>query len=178
MWDEPGEDLLERCRGGDPEALEELLVLSTPLVRGGAGRLSRGGGPFFFDLLQEGFISILRALPKYDGSRGKFTSFAFSCARNGMVSFLRREKVRQYDRGALEPAAEDVNAAWPLFILDEGLLEGLSVTEIAVLDAFLQAGSVSSAAALLGWSRKRTDNALQRARKKLRESLACDRPAG
>jgi len=31
---------------------------------------------------------------------------------------------------------------------------------------------------LLGWSRKRTDNALQRARKKLRESLACDRPAG
>ena len=178
MGEEPSEALLQSCKAGDGEALEELLVLITPLVRGVAGRLSRGGGPLFDDLLQEGFISILKALPKYDVSRGKFTSFAFSCARNGMVSFLRREKARQYGRGALEPAGGDVNADWPLFILDEGLLEGLSVMEVAALDAFLQAGSVSSAAALLGWSRKRTDNALQRARKKLRDSLAGDRPAG
>ena len=177
MWDEPGEDLLERCGGGDPEALEELLVLITPLVRGVAGRLSRGGSPFFDDLLQEGFISILKALPKYDVSRGKFTSFAFSCARNGMVSFLRREKARRYVR-VLDPAEADRGIARPVPVLDEELLEGLSVMEVAALDAFLHTGSVSASAGLLGWPRKKADNALQRARRKLRDNLDRERLGG
>lgn len=177
MGEEPSEALLQSCKAGDGEALEELLVLITPLVRGVAGRLSRGGSPFFDDLLQEGFISILKALPKYDVSRGKFTSFAFSCARNGMVSFLRREKARRYVR-VLDPAEADRGIARPVPVLDEELLEGLSVMEVAALDAFLHTGSVSASAGLLGWPRKKADNALQRARRKLRDNLDRERLGG
>jgi RNA polymerase sporulation-specific sigma factor len=176
MWEEPSEALLKSCKDGDGRALEVLLVFVTPMVRRIAVKLAGRRNPHFDDLLQEGLISILGALPKYDSGRGKFTSFAFSCARNGMVSFLRKEKARRYVHGVLDRADEDPSIAWPTPALDEGLLEGLTVMEAAVLDAFLHTGSVSASAGLLGWPRKKADNALQRARRKLRVNLEGNRP--
>lgn len=171
MWTEPTGYLLEKCREGESQSLEELLVLLTPLVRHLAGRFCRPGDPHFDDLLQEGYISILRGVHGYDPSRGKFFSFAFSCIRNRMVTFLRREKAQRSIQKLLPPVEEGYFRLPSSGIIDPDLLEGLSVAEATALDAFLQTDSVDSSAKILGWPRKRVDNALQRARRKLRLKL-------
>ncbi|HBG13749.1 MAG TPA: RNA polymerase subunit sigma [Synergistaceae bacterium] len=178
MWTEPTGDLLEKCREGESQSLEELLVLLTPLVRHLAGRFSRPGDLHFDDLLQEGYISILRGVHGYDPSRGKFSSFAFSCIRNGMVSFLRRGKAQRSIERLLPPEVEVHYQLPSSKIIDLDLLEGLSVAETTVLDAFLETGSVTSSAKILGWPRKRVDNALQRARRKLRRKLNVESQTG
>lgn len=178
MWTEPTGDLLEKCREGESQSLEELLVLLTPLVRHLAGRFSRPGDLHFDDLLQEGYISILRGVHGYDPSRGKFSSFAFSCIRNGMVSFLRRGKAQRSIERLLPPEVEVHYQLPSSKIIDLDLLEGLSVAETTVLDAFLETGSVTSSAKILGWPRKRVDNALQRVRRKLRRKLNVESQTG
>lgn len=171
MWTEPTGDLLEKCLEGESQSLEELLVLLTPLVRHLACRFRRPGDLHFDDLLQEGYISVLRGVHGYDPSRGKFSSFVFSCIRNGMVTFLRREKTQRSIKRLLPPELEVHHQLPAPKIIDLDLLEGLSVAESTVLDAFLDTGSVTSSAKILGWPRKRVDNALQRARRKLRRKL-------
>lgn len=130
------------------------------------------------DFVQEGMIGFLKALDSYDSSKGiPFEAYAFICMRN---------KIRTATKQELEIPVGDsndifeniVDSANPLekVILNEHLNnvlshcdETLSETEKAVV--FFKAGGLSyeEIGKRLSMSSKSVDNALQRARKKLKD---------
>lgn len=69
--------LLERYhRDGDPQAREELIVQWIPLVRSLAGRYA-GPRERFDDLFQVGMIGLIKAVDRFDPSRGfEFSTYA------------------------------------------------------------------------------------------------------
>lgn len=175
LWNEPDSDLLGRCKKGDDEALAELLVSFTPLVRYIARKFAAVSSNDVEDLLQEGYISIINAVKGHEVARGKFSSYSFSCIRNRMISFLRRNRGKFAITGLSEEMADALTStmdpdeeAFP-DRLEQELFSGLTCLETKALDAFLEAGSISGAALILEWPRKRVDNALQRIRKKVIE---------
>ncbi|HDQ92534.1 MAG TPA: sigma-70 family RNA polymerase sigma factor [Synergistetes bacterium] len=171
LWDEPSDELVERSRNEDDEALSEMMLRFTPLIRYIAREFTGGLLAEEEDLLQEGYISLIRAVRGYEKKRGKFSSYLFSCVRNGMISYLRKNKKRNscfpldQERESMQESdyycpADD--------ILPPDFLSDLTITEMTALDAYIETGSVSSSAVVLRWPRKRVDNAMQRIRKKLR----------
>ncbi|MDR3254023.1 MAG: sigma-70 family RNA polymerase sigma factor [Synergistaceae bacterium] len=147
-----------------------------PVVMSEARKLS--GGDLFTreDLVQEGFIAALHALDTYDPKRGSIEGYVRTCARNRMISYLRRS----WHESLIDSDALNERAPVPPPIgggsqerIEIGealsnLLKSLSQFEAIVLHAYLRGGSVSSAALLLQCDRKRVDNALQRIRNKAR----------
>jgi len=177
LWDEPDASLLERCKNWDEEALTEILVTFTPLVRYLAGKFGGVSKEELEDLIQEGYISIIDAVKGYERVRGKFSSYSFSCIRNRMISFVRKNRNKFY----LVPLSAEVHDgvdyseredqdAFPDPLRDE-LFKDLTCLEATVLDAFLEMGSISRAALILGWPKKRVDNALQRIRRKILDNM-------
>lgn len=165
---------LDAARRGETDALAEVLLAYLPLVRSQAFSLSGGDLYLQEDLSQEGLLALCRAVQLFSPPRGPFGAFAKVCVRNAMISLLRRRPP--------EEAAEDERlekASPPQFDLQE-IVEGrerlqravhlLSDAELMAMDAFLETGGVASAAQVLRWPRKRVDNALSRARSKLREA--------
>jgi RNA polymerase sigma factor (sigma-70 family) len=148
-----------------------------PVVMSEAKKLS--GGDMFTkeDLAQEGFIAALHALDTYDPKRGNIEGYVRVCARNRMISYLRRswqeflmDSELLSGRESVGRAAESDGSQGRVEI-DEALsslLKSLSGFEQIVLHAYLRAGGISRAAALLKCDRKRVDNALQRIRNKAR----------
>ena len=148
-----------------------------PVVISEARKLS--GGDLFTreDLTQEGIMAALRAMDSYDPSRGNLEGYVRACARNRMISYLRRGLHEALiDDDALDSRALDSGAsgfAAPHERIEMGealtkLIEGLSAFEKSVLYAYLSEGTVSGAATLLGCDRKKADNALQRVKNKAR----------
>ncbi|MDT8284346.1 MAG: sigma-70 family RNA polymerase sigma factor [Thermovirgaceae bacterium] len=181
LWEEPDPELLKRCKTGEEKALAELLVAFTPLVRHIARGFAENGSADIDDLLQEGYISLIRAVNGYEKERGKFSSYMFSCARNGMISFLRKSR----DRLTILPLFSDMAERMNLTdgpdeeeiadLAPEGLFRGLSFLETTVLDAFLETGSITRASIALEWPRKKVDNALQRIRRKVIANCGSER---
>ncbi len=161
---------------GDRKKQEEALVELTPLVRGIARALAHGDLRLREDLVQEGFLSLILAASSYKPERGPFSAFARRCARNRMISYLRRLRPilpltdEEADDLSFEPRNDekiDLNSA------RDSLIQLLSPFELVCLDAYLHTGSGSGAAELLGWESKKVENALTRIKgkaKSLREN--------
>lgn len=76
--------LVARAQAGDPAAREELLERFLPLVLSTA-RAFRADGLELADLVQEGCVGLLRALARYDRSRGvPFVAYARWWVRQGL----------------------------------------------------------------------------------------------
>ncbi|GAB6281025.1 MAG: hypothetical protein STSR0007_11700 [Thermovirga sp.] len=147
-----------------------MLVAFTPLVRYITREFAEVSRNEMEDLLQEGYISIISAVKGYESARGKFSSYTFSCVRNRMISFIRKNRNKLF----LIPLSHETSGTitYPEMPdncphLEEELFRGLTCLEATVLDAFLETGSISGAALVLEWPRKRVDNALQRIRRKI-----------
>jgi RNA polymerase sporulation-specific sigma factor len=150
-----------------------------PVVMGEARRLS-GSDPFTMeDLAQEGLIAALHALDTYDPARGNIEGYVRACARNRMISYLRRgwhesvvnDELLDARASDAEDSAASFEGPQERIEISEALaklIDGLSAFEQSVLHAYLQAGSLSDTAVLLKCDRKRVDNALQRIRNKAR----------
>lgn len=155
----------------DSLPIEKILIEMTPIVRGLARALAPSDPTLREDLVQEGFLSLVLASSSYDPVKGPFSAFARRCARNRMISYLRRLRpslpLTDEDLEALsfEPdSEEDIDirlAAKSLFSL-------LSPFELACMEAFLYTGSAAGASEVLGWQQKKVENALTRIRGKAR----------
>ncbi len=177
LWSEPDHCLLKRCKEGDEKALTVLLVAFTPLVRYIAREFAVESRDDVEDLLQEGYISIINAVKGHESTKGKFSSYSYSCVRNRMISFLRKNR----NKFSITPLSEETTEILTSGInpdeedfpdqLEQELFMGLTCLETTVLDAFLETGSISGVALVLEWPRKRVDNALQRIRKKVIEKM-------
>ena len=179
------EQLVKRAQAGDNQSMEELLNRYRGLVR------SRARGYFLIgaepeDLLQEGMIGLFKAVRDYSESRNvPFSAFAALCVNRQFSTAVKaalRDKHKPLNNyiSLSEPGDGDPLKLWapddPESIVEgredlRSLLEKidrlLSPLEKKVLNVYLKGASYAEISEALGISRKQTDNALQRIKKKL-----------
>jgi RNA polymerase sigma factor (sigma-70 family) len=139
-----------------------------PAVRQEARKLARGDAFVADDLLQEGAMAVMKALGSYDPSRGGEGCYLRVCARNRMISYLRRGKY-EAPMGEYEPEISDgPQGAIEMREAMYALLERLSPFEADVFAAYLEGEGISGIASSMKCGRKKVDNAIQRVRNKAR----------
>ena len=175
--------LIEAAQRGDQLAFERLLDRYQRSLDGHASRFYLPGGDAE-DLVQEARIGFMKAVRFYRGGRGSsFRTFAELCVARqlaGAISASRRAKHRPLNEAARGDQAEHSLAAVPdrkdplgQLVAREGLgdltrLAGeFSELERKALAHALAGWSTGEAASRLGLPRRSTDNALQRAKRKL-----------
>jgi RNA polymerase sporulation-specific sigma factor len=148
-----------------------------PILKWEARKLSYNNSFTAEDLVQEGVVAAMRALESYDPARGSMCGYIRICARNRMISYLRRNG-REYpveDETLFERLRPDgFEDCRPDEIIERreavfALFSSLSPFERDVLGTYLTCGGVSGVALELGCERKKVDNALQRIRVKARD---------
>ena len=133
------------------------------------------------DLHQEGMMSLLKAIDAFDPHKGvKFCTFAEVCIVNRMRTLSKRSvKNTSFAERIDEEEAEDVlsveETPESIYFYKEffselwkNICSVLSLTELNVLTLCVQGLSYKSTAEKLGMTEKAVDNAMQRARKKIR----------
>jgi RNA polymerase sporulation-specific sigma factor len=175
--------LVEAAQGGDQLAFERLLRRHQRLLDARASRFYLPAGDSD-DLLQEARIGFLKAVRFYRGGRGSsFRTFAELCVSRqlaGAIAAARRAKHEPLNEAARGDQAERTLAAVPdrdepidLLIARDRLGDllcqagELSELERKTLGHVLAGWSSAEAARRLGLPRRSTDNALQRAKRKL-----------
>ncbi|MCR4647410.1 MAG: sigma-70 family RNA polymerase sigma factor [Oscillospiraceae bacterium] len=168
------------------EAEGVLLSRYLGLIRYHAGRMA--GCADADDLVQEGLIALLRAIPQFDGTREvKFSSYAQTCILNRMRSFVQRESRNAVPCDDLvqvmEEQGELADPDTPESILVEKesyaqrrmqVMALLSAREWEILQCVMDGASYAEAAARLGIAEKAVDNAMQRIRRKMRAVRSTD----
>lgn len=141
------------------------------------------------DAAQEGRIAVWRAIHFYDG-RVPFATYARACARNGiltLINLLNRKKRlltcgisvsldEQTEKGATDhltdglPGPEEAAVGNELaYLLKKAAQERLTLVERAVFAMSVSGYTRREVAGMLEINEKSADNALQRARRKLKE---------
>lgn len=137
------------------------------------------------DLRQEGLLALLKAIASFESERGvKFSTFAEVCivnrmrtvsAGNSKKSFRSEniDDIIEADELSVDETPESIYL-YKEFIteLSSGIQSALSPTELKVFNLCMQGLSYRSIAEKLGVSEKTVDNAVQRARKKIRALIS------
>lgn len=168
------------------EAEGVLLSRYLRLIRFHAGKLS--GGADVDDLVQEGLIALLKAIPQFDAERDvRFSAFAQTCILNRMRSFVQKEIRNAAPMEdlvqVLEEQGELIDPDTPESILIEKenfahcrmqVMALLSDREWEILQCVMNGASYAETAARLEISPKAVDNAMQRIRRKMRAVRSTD----
>ena len=176
------EELVERAKGGEQRATEQLLSRHRNLVRGIARRFFLIGGETD-DLVQEGMIGLYEAVMEYERGKtsGSFKSFAYLCVRRRIVDVVKSgasKKNAPFAGGEAPPidewessgpSPEDImifNDDTSKFYKEMGRV--LSDFEFKIVVMYYMEGfTYAEICQTLGKSAKSVDNALQRSKKKL-----------
>ncbi|HEY8391851.1 MAG TPA: sigma-70 family RNA polymerase sigma factor [Capillibacterium sp.] len=191
-------ELLSRIKDGqDRAAKEELVAKYLPMVKHIVRRKCNNGCDFE-DLLQEGLISLLKAIENYDGHQYpvKFSTFAYICILRKMLNLQKYfastkfqltanalslcgtqdgEEARSLievldDNQALDPQ-ELVIQKFTSHRLKEVLKAYLTKVEYTVFFLYLQGLNCGEIGQLLALESKVVDNAKTRARLKLQKII-------
>ena len=167
------------ARAGDETALAGAIAHMTPAIRRGAS-VCTGPGLEFEDAVQEGIIALLRAIQTYDPSRAAFEPYAAACIRHAQFSARRAAQRKKHEpllnSLPLESRTEEtIPGPEELAIQSEEydawmrrMDTQLSPFEREVLRLFLDGLGCLQIASALGRPPKAVENALTRARRKLR----------
>lgn len=135
------------------------------------------------DLISEGFLGLLSAIRSYNPEKGSFAAFASACISNKMKSAVAKGSansllVTPLEESFLEEISDGNPGTEDLIILKEQnneLLKQvdklLSEREREVFYLYISAYSYGQIAEKLGISAKSVDNAITRAKAKLRNCL-------
>jgi RNA polymerase sporulation-specific sigma factor len=163
-------------------AMESMVAAFLPYIRSRASRI-RSIGLDGDDIIQEGLIGLLRAFDTYDSSKGvSFSTYAITCIDNGISTALRRASRKKDQPLNLSVELTDTQPAEALTHDPEAMAirraeleeiagriqKDLSKLERQVLSLYLEGYSYSAMAEMLHATEKAVDNALQRARRKLK----------
>lgn len=134
------------------------------------------------ELVSDGMQGLLSAIRSYDPSKGEFAAFAAVCIDNRMRNAVKRAISRTAHISDSENSLEELErvpdpAPTPeelivqreddrMFL--ENLKQGLSTMELHCIEGVIMGFSYEEIASRLGTDRKAVDNALSRARAKLR----------
>lgn len=169
---------IEQARRGDEQALAWLIARQMPYIRALAARAARPGLDFD-DAVQEGVIGLFSALKSYDAQRGaSFSTYANTCVQHAVASAVRasqRSKHAPLNTSVPYTETESMPGPEELVLQSERYSQTmhsidtrLSAMEKQVLGLFLDGLPYSAIARRLGVGEKAVDNALQRARLKLK----------
>ena len=175
------EELADRA-AADKLACEALLLRYTKLIFIKAAVYSASESDRD-DLCQEGLMALLKAITSYDkGINAKFSTFAEVCVVNRLRSVCARAAKAPAVCESIDDFGEDVlsESETPESIymnkeffseLRSAVENALSGTERRVFDTVIRGASYRETAEKLGISEKSVDNAMQRARRKIRVYL-------
>jgi len=156
-----------------------------PYIKKRASRI-KSVGLAYEDLVQEGLIGLLNAIDRFDETKGAaFETFAITCIDNRILSALRADARKKnqplnnyisiFDDTEQPLYTPDSSSPENLVIIREeikniqnNIRENLSSFEKKVLALYLDGYSYLAISELLSSSPKSVDNALQRARRKLK----------
>ena len=171
------DDLLFAAKNGDNSAFAELTKKYAPLIDSMTEkyfRLCDGTAEGYEDLRQEGFLAFYRALLSFDCEQDKvsFGLYAKICMRNRMVSILRKSRSEKKHNTKAEKLGEAVSApqgdSMNIREISAAAVRLLTKYEKTVFYMYLDGKSYRDIALSLGRNEKSVDNALFRAKAKLR----------
>lgn len=179
------EQLLKLGRDNCPKALDVLTARYMKVAKGIASTLGVSADEIS-DYVQEGMIGFLSAVYSYEEDRqAKFSTYAFACIRNRMLSVMRKSSAKGNIPPALTISLEDrsanlLNELTPeqQLISEKNIediltaIDKLSTQEKAAFRLQLAGLSYDEIAEKLSLTAKAVDGTLQRARKKLRKALS------
>ena len=194
------EELIDQLREGDRQVMDYICDKYKNLVRSKAKSMYILGGDSE-DLIQEGMIGLFKAVRDYDcGRDASFYTFADLCISRQMYTAVQASKRQKHrplntyisldigtqtnhdeqegtnlaeilaDKAELSPE-ELILDKERVAYLEKAIEEGLSDFEKQVLDLYMTGMSYTQIAKVLGRDEKATDNALSRAKQKVRELL-------
>lgn len=146
-------DLWLRCSRGDEEAREELILAYRPMVYWLAKKLKV---PYstYPDLIQEGMVSLISAVDRFDVERNNcFSTFAYYKIKGGMINFIQRveakapipvddETVIMHEGPQTVRLSEHADKAeWTLDL--EGAMNSLSQREAEIVRALVIEGRMA-----------------------------------
>lgn len=165
---------------GDKSASAVLLSRYSRLIYIKSEIFSRSGADSD-DLYQEGLLSLLKAIEAFEPDKGaKFSTFAEVCIVNRMRSVSRKsirnlsvsgsiEDEEQNDLPSVEETPESIYFYKEFFSeLWKNICSELSPTELRTLTLCVGGLSYKEAAEKMNTTEKAVDNAMQRARRKIR----------
>ncbi|MDE5936597.1 MAG: sigma-70 family RNA polymerase sigma factor [Ruminococcus sp.] len=135
------------------------------------------------DLQQEGLIGLLKAIASFNADRGfKFSTFAEICIINQMRTFLAKSGKNLISYESIDELPEEFAADWQtpenIYITRELFSELwyavdnlLSENEYKIFKLCICGASYREIAGKFGISEKAVDNAMQRARRKIRRYI-------
>ena len=172
------DELLQQAQAGEESAIAALITAMMPAIRKGAAAVAAPGLDFD-DAVQEGLIGLFHAVRSYRvDKKVPFTAYAAACIANAQQD-ARRSATRKKHAPLNNSVPLPENSAAPgpeeLAIANErcaAVLERintqLSPLERGSLLASLEGHTAAQTAQLLHCTPKAVENALMRARKKLR----------
>ena len=178
------EQLVSAFRGGDERAGEQLRVRDKNKVLAVARRFFIVGGDTE-DLVQEGMCGLYSAMTGYGGGVS-FDSYAHACIKNRIIDAVKRaHNNKNCALNGSSPLAEDGEGVAGGGFSPEEILIGteaadeldgvmkntLSALEYGALRMYIDGAATGEISAALGISYKQTDNALVRAKHKMRGAL-------
>lgn len=179
------ENELTSVKNGEKAAFERLLERYEPLIRAEvSGVVSRNGelAAEADEMEQEGRLALYDAAMSYKENGGvTFGLYAKICVHNRLISYVRaaisRKKKEQNAALAKIPKSR-IGAAEQLAYAYEGspklrrfIKENLTQLESKVLMLYMEKRSYKEMAELLGKAEKAVDNALARAKAKIKKSF-------
>lgn len=174
------DDIIREIQNGNEEFLSVIFNRYRQTVTAFANKFS--SSPWERDdLVQEGLIALYSAIRLYNFSSASFPTFASVCVKRGMISALRQSnKARHIQSDKLISGEELASAvsddpeiafidkeSFNFFLAD--IKQTLSSFEYTVLSRYLLLGNYKEVCDSLDVSRKEVDNALCRARKKIKK---------
>ena len=176
-------DIVYAARYGDKAAMNELISSLAPTVESIASGYVGHCPMTRSDLIQEGMIGLLGSVYGYDPDEGvRFETYATVCISNRIKSAVRNQLRSKHIplNGYVDIDEVDISDDMydPQTIVDmqerfndlsESIEKQLTGLEKDVLRLHIGGHNYSSIAEMLSISVKSVDNALQRARKKLKE---------
>ena len=180
------ETLVLRAQSGDKQAMDELMLRYSHLVRYAARKFFLVGGETE-DLIQEGMMGLFHAALDYKGKKKggtSFKNFAYLCIWRKIIDAVRVSMSKKneplnnsvfapdFDFAAFAPDPEEE------IILDDDRRElkrtmsrVLSDFEFKVFDMYMDGMSCAEICEATGKAPKSVDNAVQPSRRKLQEVL-------
>jgi RNA polymerase sporulation-specific sigma factor len=181
MFENISDEVLAEKAHTDKAAVTELVSRYLPTVEIIANKISPAA---FEDLRQEGLMALLKAIQSYrSGLKASFSTYASVCIRNRMLSTLKKNSLsgaadiseipddelsELTSLGVPEDIVIESEETWEL---SEIVFSVLSETERRVFELYLAGMSYEMIGARLGMKVKAVDNAMQRARHKLKSLL-------
>ena len=190
------EELIEKYRAGETGIIDYLMVKYKNLVISKTRSLFILGGESE-DLIQEGMIGLFQAVNDYDfGRDASFFTFADLCVTRKVYSAIKASNDKKHSflnnyisffdsgnkdaKGPLElieqlPGGEESDPEKTVLTaelkerFEKAFREDLTALEREALGLYITGMKSSDVARIMGKSAKETDNAIQRAKKKLKK---------